>query len=70
MGSGLDGEGVGSEGRLNKATYPIAEASSYSIMKSEGISYSVMSDSFVTLFTVARQAPLSMGFPRQEYWSG
>ena len=24
-----------------------------------------------TLFvTVARQAPLSMGFPRQEYWSG
>ena len=25
---------------------------------------------FVTLWTVARQAPLSMGFPRQEYWSG
>ena len=24
----------------------------------------------VTLWTVARQAPLSMGFPRQEYWSG
>ena len=23
-----------------------------------------------TLWTVARQAPLSMGFPRQEYWSG
>ena len=23
----------------------------------------------VTLWTVARQAPLSMGFPRQEYWS-
>ena len=22
-----------------------------------------------TLWTVARQAPLSMGFPRQEYWS-
>ena len=22
------------------------------------------------LWTVARQAPLSMGFPRQEYWSG
>ena len=21
-------------------------------------------------WTVARQAPLSMGFPRQEYWSG
>ena len=25
---------------------------------------------FVTLGTVARQAPLSMGFSRQEYWSG
>ena len=25
---------------------------------------------FVTLWTVAGQAPLSMGFSRQEYWSG
>jgi len=25
---------------------------------------------FVTIGTVARQAPLSMGFSRQEYWSG
>ena len=25
---------------------------------------------FVTLWTVAHQAPLPMGFPRQEYWSG
>ena len=24
----------------------------------------------VTPWTVARQAPLSMGFPRQEYWRG
>ena len=24
----------------------------------------------VTLWTVANQAPLSMGLPRQEYWSG
>ena len=24
----------------------------------------------MTLWTVARQAPLSMGFSRQEYWSG
>ena len=23
-----------------------------------------------TLWTVARQAPLSVGFPKQEYWSG
>ena len=29
-----------------------------------------MSDSFVTPWTVAQQAPLSMGFPRQEYRSG
>ena len=29
-----------------------------------------MSDSFVTLWTAAHQAPLSMGFPRQEYWNG
>ena len=28
-----------------------------------------MSDFFETLWTVARQAPLSMGFPSQEYWS-
>ena len=33
-------------------------------------SYSVMFDSFVTLWTAACQAPLSMGFPRQEYWGG
>ena len=25
---------------------------------------------FLTLWTVVRQAPLSMGFFRQEYWSG
>ena len=29
-----------------------------------------MSDSFATPWTVAPQAPLSMGFSRQEYWSG
>ena len=32
--------------------------------------YSVMSDSFVTPGTVACQAVLSMGFSRQEHWSG
>ena len=25
---------------------------------------------FVTSWTAAQEAPLSMGFPRQEYWSG
>ena len=29
-----------------------------------------MPDSFTTPWTVAHQAPLSMWFPRQEYWSG
>ena len=29
-----------------------------------------MSDSFVIPWTIAQQAPLSMRFPRQKYWSG
>ena len=29
-----------------------------------------MSSSFVTPWIVAHEAPLSMGFPRQESWSG
>ena len=33
------------------------------------LSHSVTSTS-ATPWTVACQAPLSMGFPRQEYWSG
>ena len=32
-------------------------------------SRSVTSDSFATQWTIACQAPLSVGFPRQEYWS-
>ena len=31
---------------------------------------SLVSDTFATPWTVAHQAPPSMGFPRQEYWSG
>ena len=33
------------------------------------LSHSVMSDSVIT-WTIARQVPLAMGFPRQEHWSG
>ena len=33
-------------------------------------SRSVMSNSFVIPLTVAHQTPLSMGFPKQEYWNG
>ena len=32
-------------------------------------SHSAVSDSFVTPWTVACQAPLSVEFPRQEYWN-
>ena len=35
------------------------------------VSHSAASDSFQSIpWTVARQAPLSMGFSRQEYWNG
>ena len=33
-------------------------------------SHEVMSDSFAVSWTVAHKTPLSVGFPRQEYWSG
>ena len=33
-------------------------------------SCSLMSSSFATTWTIARQASLSIGFSRQEYWSG
>ena len=36
----------------------------------ESVSHSYRVWRFATLQTVARQAPLSMGFSRQEYWSG
>ena len=39
------------------------------VKESESVSYSAMSDS-VTPWTGPPQAPLSMGFSRQEYWSG
>ena len=34
------------------------------------VSREVVSDSFTAPQTVARQAPLPVGFPRQEYWRG
>ena len=39
-----------------------------SIIESESVSLSVVSDSLQ--LHVAHQAPLSMGFSRQEYWIG
>ena len=38
--------------------------------KSESVSHSVMSDSFAAPGTIACLASLSIGFPRQESWSG
>ena len=34
------------------------------------VSHSVVSHTSATPWTVAHQAPLTMGFSRQEYWSG
>ena len=40
------------------------------VREKEQWSHSVVSISLQPLWTVAYQGPLSMGFPRQEYWSG
>ena len=42
----------------------------YSIVRACVLSHLSCAQLFVTLWAVARQAPLSMGFSRQEYWSG
>ena len=47
---------------LNRAQNSFGSTFSY-------FSHEVMSDSFGTPWTVARQASLAMGFLRQEYWS-
>ena len=41
----------------------------YSVL-SESVSCSVVFYSFAAPWTVAHQAPLSMGFSQQEYWNG
>ena len=38
--------------------------------ESENVSHSSHGQLSATPWTVAHQAPLPMGFPRQEYWSG
>ena len=56
--------------------YPIAFLFPFSICCSMGIRAMLLSSCFshvwlfVTPWIVAHQAPLSMGFPRQEYWCG
>ena len=36
----------------------------------ESVSLSAVSDSLQTPWTIVHQAPLSMGFSKQKYWSG
>ena len=48
----------------------ISEVTAHVLFKANVLSHSIMSDSLVTQWTIAHQVPLSMGFPRQEYWSG
>ena len=45
----------------------VVQISGRQFSQSESVSHSVMSD---PTDCVAHQAPLSMGFSRQEYWSG
>ena len=42
----------------------------YQLLKNVMCECSVMSNFLQHPWTVTHQAPLSMGFPRQEYWSG
>ena len=45
----------------------LAQLLEYFVVVDQSLSHVYL---FVTPWTVARQAPLSVGFPRQEYWSG
>ena len=53
--------------------FPIRFLEYFSLITGDSSTGNILVDrsySFVTPWTVARQAPLSLGFPRQEYWSG
>ena len=54
----------------NKGLFFFFFFSSIKCFKPEKWSHSVVSRLFVTPWTVAHQAPQSMEFSRQEYWSG
>ena len=56
-----------SRSSCSKLSLPL---SFYEYVGAQSLCLSVVSDSFATPWTVAHQAPLSMGFPRQKYWSG
>ena len=54
---------VGGKKDLNTNHFPILDPNCLLFSRS------VVSNPFATPWTLAHQAPLSMGFPRQEYWS-
>ena len=53
-------------------SHPLSSSSppAFSLSQHQGLSHFSRVQLFGTLWTVACQAPLSMGFSRQEYWSG
>ena len=53
--------------RSSKLIWVSAKSSNKAKMKVKSLSHVQL---FATLWTVAHQAPLSMGFSGQEYWSG
>ena len=57
VGSDWEHGAVETETGLDGSFFPVSVCTSHSVM-------------FVTPWTVAHQAPLFMGFSRQEYWSG
>ena len=68
-GPAAPGTGVGSAGVAQRLDRRGVSCPSPPVCLCSMISRSAVSDS-ATLWTVARQAPLFMGFSRQEYWSG
>ena len=60
------------QGTVVRGTYKVSYFSVKKIHRSTSCmrSCSVAQLLFATVWTVAHQAPLSMGFSRQEYWSG
>ena len=54
---------------LSKEKYEVIHIGNFNFLVSE-VKFLSRVQLFATPWTVAHQAPLSMGFSRQEYWSG
>ena len=61
---------MGITGRSGGGIYPYFKVRVLYFWKIGGNTHVVVSYSFAIPWTVAHQASLSMGFPRQDYWSG